>query len=116
LFTNVSEVLAASIIRTILTAVRTSNPTFTVNVKEQPMNHLFKTSSSIFLGFINYLLFNFSELKPIFYYYFLLNKFMATLSEWRMVKLLNRLQNGIHKGKGSEVDQSTHGRMESGRV
>jgi hypothetical protein len=30
--------------------------------------------------------------------------------------LLNRLQNGSHRGKGSEVDQSTHGRMESGRV
>jgi hypothetical protein len=31
-------------------------------------------------------------------------------------KLLNRLQNGSHRGKGSEVDQSTHGMMESGRV
>jgi hypothetical protein len=34
----------------------------------------------------------------------------------RTEKLLNRLQNGSHRGKGSEVDQSTHGRMESGRV
>jgi hypothetical protein len=36
---------------------------------------------------------------------------MATSSEWRTEKLLNRLQNGRHKGKGSEVDQSTHGMM-----
>jgi hypothetical protein len=34
----------------------------------------------------------------------------------RTEKLLNRLQNGSHRGKGSEVDQSTHGRMESERV
>jgi hypothetical protein len=31
---------------------------------------------------------------------------MATSSEWRTEKLLNRLQNGSHRGKGSEVDQS----------
>jgi hypothetical protein len=31
-------------------------------------------------------------------------------------KIVNRLQNGSHRGKGSEVDQSTHGRLESGRV
>jgi hypothetical protein len=41
---------------------------------------------------------------------------MATSSEWRAEKLLNRKQNGSDRGKGSEVDQSTHGRMESGRV
>jgi hypothetical protein len=40
---------------------------------------------------------------------------MATSNEWRTEKLLNKLQNGNHRGKGSEVDQSTHGRMESGR-
>jgi hypothetical protein len=41
---------------------------------------------------------------------------MAMSSEWRMEKLLNTFQNGINRGKGSEIDQSTHGRMESGRV
>jgi hypothetical protein len=29
---------------------------------------------------------------------------MATSSEWRTEKLLSRLQNGSHRGKGSEVE------------
>jgi hypothetical protein len=41
---------------------------------------------------------------------------MATSREWRTAKLLNRLQNWSHRGKGSEVNQSTHGRIESGRA
>jgi hypothetical protein len=31
--------------------------------------------------------------------------------EWRIAKLLDRFQNGTHRGKGGTADQSIHGRM-----
>jgi hypothetical protein len=31
--------------------------------------------------------------------------------EWRTAELLDRLQNGTHKGKGCTADQSLHGSM-----
>jgi hypothetical protein len=41
---------------------------------------------------------------------------MATPCEWRTAELLNRLQNGTHKGKGGATDQSVHGLMGLGTV
>jgi hypothetical protein len=34
--------------------------------------------------------------------------------EWRTADLLDRLQNGTHRGNGGEADQSTHGRTGKG--
>jgi hypothetical protein len=36
---------------------------------------------------------------------------MATSCKWRTAELLDRVQNGTHKGKEGIADQSTHGRM-----
>jgi hypothetical protein len=36
---------------------------------------------------------------------------MATSCEWRSAELLDRLQNGTHRGKAGTADQSVHGRM-----
>jgi hypothetical protein len=36
---------------------------------------------------------------------------LATSCKWRIAKLLDRLQNGTHRGKGGGADQSIHGRM-----
>jgi hypothetical protein len=35
----------------------------------------------------------------------------ATSCKWRTAELLDRLQNGIHRGNGGAADQSTDGRM-----
>jgi hypothetical protein len=37
---------------------------------------------------------------------------MATSCEWRTAELLDRLQNGTHRGKGGAADQSIYGRKE----
>jgi hypothetical protein len=36
---------------------------------------------------------------------------MARSCKWRAAELLDRLQNGTHRGKGCVADQSLHGRM-----
>jgi hypothetical protein len=35
-------------------------------------------------------------------------------SDWRTAELLDRLQNGNHRGKGGVADQSIHGRIRLG--
>jgi hypothetical protein len=41
---------------------------------------------------------------------------MATSCKWRTAELLDRLQNGTHRGKGDAVYQSIHGKMGLGTV
>jgi hypothetical protein len=40
---------------------------------------------------------------------------MITSCEWRDTVLLDRLQNGTHRGNGGAADQSTHGWIGLGR-
>jgi hypothetical protein len=44
------------------------------------------------------------------------NRKTATSCEWRTAKLLDRLQNGTHRGKRGTADQSIHGRVGLGTV